>query len=78
LNVTCKVFAKILCDRLLPHINAAVQHYQAGFQSDKSTTKQLFALLPVLLYGSETWVLTKKEKNQLLVFEREKVQPRTR
>jgi hypothetical protein len=25
---------------------------------------------PVLLYGSETWVLTKKEENQFLVFER--------
>jgi hypothetical protein len=25
---------------------------------------------PVLLYGSETWVLTKREGNQLLVFER--------
>jgi hypothetical protein len=24
---------------------------------------------PVLLYGSETWVLTKREGNQLLVFE---------
>jgi hypothetical protein len=24
---------------------------------------------PVLLYGSKTWVLTKREKNQLLVFE---------
>jgi hypothetical protein len=24
---------------------------------------------PVLLYGSETWVFTKKEENQLLVFE---------
>jgi hypothetical protein len=41
---------------------------------------------PVLLYGSETWVLTKREENQLLVFERKvlrticgpKVQPRTR
>jgi hypothetical protein len=43
---------------------------------------------PVLLYGSETWVLTKREENLLLVFERkvlrtiwclqEKVQPRTR
>jgi hypothetical protein len=33
LNVTHKVFAKILYDRLLPHDNAAVQHYQAGFQS---------------------------------------------
>jgi hypothetical protein len=25
---------------------------------------------PVLLYGSETWVLTKREENELLVFER--------
>jgi hypothetical protein len=25
---------------------------------------------PVLLYGSEKWMLTKKEENQLLVFER--------
>jgi hypothetical protein len=25
---------------------------------------------PVLPYGSETWVLTKMEENQLLVFER--------
>jgi hypothetical protein len=48
LNVTYKVFAKILCDRLLPHANAAVQHYQAGFQSGKSTTDQLFALRQIL------------------------------
>jgi hypothetical protein len=33
LNVTYKVFAKILYDRLLPHDNVAIQHYQAGFQS---------------------------------------------
>jgi hypothetical protein len=25
---------------------------------------------PVLLYGSEKWVLTKREENQLLVFEK--------
>jgi hypothetical protein len=48
LNVTCKVFAKILYDRLLPHANAAKQHYQAGFQSGKSTTDQLFALCQIL------------------------------
>jgi hypothetical protein len=47
-NVTSKVFAKILYDRLLPHANAAVQHYQAGFQSGKSTTDQLFALRQIL------------------------------
>jgi hypothetical protein len=38
---TYKVFAKILYDRLLPH-------YQAGFQSGKSTTDQLFALRQIL------------------------------
>jgi hypothetical protein len=48
LNVTYKVFAKILYDRLLPHANAAVQHYQTGFQSGKSTTDQLFALRQIL------------------------------
>jgi hypothetical protein len=48
LNVTHKVFAKILYDRLLPHANAAVQHYQAGFQSGKSTTDHLFALPQIL------------------------------
>jgi hypothetical protein len=46
LNVTYKVFANILYDRLLPHANAAVQHYQAGFQS--GTTAQLFALYQIL------------------------------
>jgi hypothetical protein len=46
--VTYKVFAKILYDRLLPNENAAVQHYQAGFQSGKSTTDQLFALRQIL------------------------------
>jgi hypothetical protein len=48
LNVTYKVFAKILYDRLLPHANAVVQHYQAGFESGKSTTHQLFALREIL------------------------------
>jgi hypothetical protein len=48
LNVTYKVFAEILYSRLLPHANAAVQNYQAGFQSGKSTTDQLFALRQVL------------------------------
>jgi hypothetical protein len=46
--VTYKVFAKILYDRLLLHVNAAVQHYQAGFQSGKATTDQLFALRQIL------------------------------
>jgi hypothetical protein len=48
LNVTYKVFAKILYDHLLPHANVAVQHYQAGFQSGKSTADQLFALRQIL------------------------------
>jgi hypothetical protein len=48
LNVTYKVFAKILYDRLSPQANAADQHFQAGFQSGKSTTDQLFALRQIL------------------------------
>jgi hypothetical protein len=48
LNVTYKVSAKIIYDRLLPHANTAVQHYQAEFQSGKSTTNQLFALRQIL------------------------------
>jgi hypothetical protein len=48
LNVTYKVFAKILYDRRLPHANVAVQHYQAGFHLGKSTTDQLFALRQIL------------------------------
>jgi hypothetical protein len=45
LNVTYKVFAKILYDRLLSHVNVPVQHYHARFQS---TTDQLFALRQIL------------------------------
>jgi DNA modification methylase len=48
LNVTYKVFTKILYDRLLPHANVAVQHYQAGFQSGESTTDLLFSLRQIL------------------------------
>jgi hypothetical protein len=48
LNVTNKVFAKILYVRLLPHANEAVQHHQTGFQSGKSTTDQLLALHQIL------------------------------
>jgi hypothetical protein len=43
-----KVFTKILYDRLLPYANAAVHYYQAGVQSGKSTTDQLFALRQIL------------------------------
>jgi hypothetical protein len=39
------------------------------FTPDKITIHKTF-LRPVLLYGSETWVLTKREENQLLVFEK--------
>ena len=45
--------AKILNDRLLPYANVVVQHYQAGFQSGKSTTDQLFALPQILEKGKE-------------------------
>jgi hypothetical protein len=39
-----------------------------SFQTKFSIHKTL--IHPVLIYGSETWVLTKREENQLLVFER--------
>jgi hypothetical protein len=39
---------QILYDRLLPHANVAVQHYQVGFQSGKSTSDKLFALRQIL------------------------------
>jgi hypothetical protein len=42
LNVAYKVFAKVLLARLSPYANAVVKHYQARFQSGKSTTYQLF------------------------------------
>jgi Reverse transcriptase (RNA-dependent DNA polymerase) len=51
--VAYKVFAKVLYDRLLPHANAVVQYYQAGFQSGKSTIDQLFALRQILEKGNE-------------------------
>jgi hypothetical protein len=56
--VTYKVFAKILYDRLLPHANATVQHQQAGFQSGKSTTHQLFALRQILEKCNELNITT--------------------
>jgi hypothetical protein len=33
---------------------------------------------PVLLYGSETWVLTKRDENQLLVFDPNAMRPENR
>ncbi|KAG6940573.1 hypothetical protein G0U57_015976 [Chelydra serpentina] len=39
---------------------------------DKTTRKNIFnsAVLPAMLYGSETWALTKREEQRLLVAER--------
>jgi hypothetical protein len=39
-------------------VNAAVQHYQVGFQSGKSTTDQLFALRQVLEKWNEFNITT--------------------
>jgi hypothetical protein len=58
LNVTYKVFAKILYDRLLSCVNAAVRHYQAGLKSGKSTTDQLFALRQILEICNEFNITT--------------------
>jgi hypothetical protein len=46
LNVAYKVFVKV------PYASAVVQHYQAGFQSGKSTTDELFALRQILEKGN--------------------------
>jgi hypothetical protein len=53
LNVAYIVFAKVLCDCLVPYANAVVQHNQAGFQSGNSTTSQLFALRQILEKDNE-------------------------
>jgi hypothetical protein len=58
LDVTYKVFAKILYDHLLHHANATVQHYQAKFQSGKSTTDQHFALRQILQKCNEFNITT--------------------
>jgi hypothetical protein len=47
------------------------KHLQSSHLSRQTkVTIHKTLIRPVLLYGSETWVLTKREENQLLVFER--------
>jgi hypothetical protein len=47
------------------------KHLQSSHLSRQTKfTIHKILMRPVLLYGSETWVLTKTEENQLLVFER--------
>jgi hypothetical protein len=47
------------------------KHLQSSHLSSQTKfTIHKTLIHPVLLYGSETWVLTKREENQLLVFER--------
>jgi hypothetical protein len=47
------------------------KHLQSSYLSCQTKfTIHNTMIHPVLLYGSETWVLTKREENQLLVFER--------
>jgi hypothetical protein len=58
LNKTYKVFVKVLHSRLLPNANSAVQYYQAGFQSGKSTPVQLFALQQMLEKSNEFNILS--------------------
>jgi hypothetical protein len=50
--------------RLRKHLQLSHLSCQTKFTIHKTL------IHPVLLYGSETWVLTKREENQLLVFER--------
>jgi hypothetical protein len=50
--------------RLRKHLQSSQLSRQTKFTNDK------ILIRPVLLYGSETWVLTKRKENQLLVFMR--------
>jgi hypothetical protein len=50
--------------KLRKHLRSSHLSRQKKFTIHKTLIR------PVLLYGSETWVLTKRKKNQLLVFER--------
>jgi hypothetical protein len=50
--------------RLRKHLRSSHLSRQPKFTFHKTL------IHPVLLYGSETWVKTKREENQLLVFER--------
>jgi hypothetical protein len=50
--------------RLRKHLQSSHLSRQTKFTIHKTL------ICPVLFYGSETWVLTKREENQLLVFER--------
>jgi hypothetical protein len=58
LIVAYKIFAKVPHSPLLPHANAIVQNYQAGFQSNKSTTDHLFALRQILEKSNEFNITT--------------------
>jgi hypothetical protein len=49
---------------LRKHLQSSHLSRQTKFNIHKTLIR------PVLLYGSETWVLTKREENQLLLFER--------
>jgi hypothetical protein len=49
---------------LRKHLQSSHLSHQTKFTIHKTLIR------PVLLYGSETWVLTKREENQLLVFQR--------
>jgi hypothetical protein len=49
---------------LRKHLQSSQLSRQTKFTIHKTLIR------PGLLYGSETWVLTKREENQLLVFER--------
>jgi hypothetical protein len=61
--------------RRIPTANRCFFGLHKHLQSSHLSRQTKFAIhktliRPVLLYGSETWVLTKREENQLLVFER--------
>jgi hypothetical protein len=59
-----KMLAKLAFFGLRKHLQSSHLSRQTKFTIHKTLIR------PVLLYGSDTWGLTKREENQLLVFER--------
>jgi hypothetical protein len=52
---------------LEPYANAVIQHYQAGFNSGKSTADQLFALHQILEKGHEYNILVLLDFSQVSI-----------
>jgi hypothetical protein len=67
-DVSLEIQRRIHANRCFFRLRNNLQSSHLSRQTKSSIHKTLIS--PVLFYGSETWVLTKREENQLLLFER--------